>query len=452
MKQQGQILLIAVVFMAVVTSLIVSLVGYAGVQIKSHRQAVAREQGINIAEAGAELAIWKLNNQGGYAGESNTAYGAGTFTVTLTTLSSSSKLVKVDAYVPNSTSPKAHRTVQVTASTSGVSNIVFQYGVQVGASGIDMNNNATVTGDIYSNGSVTGSKFNTITGHVDAVGTVSTVTVTGYTNANAVTTATISGNTNVHTSLSGSTVNANVSAATISNCTITGTAAYNTRTSCSVSGATTTPNPSVPAAPSTISMPIPAAQITTWENEAAAGTLLNGNQTVSGNSSLGPGAVKVVGNLVVSGTLTLNGTTWVTGNVTVNNGATIQLASSYGSLTGVLIAGTNGNTTNGAVTIANNGHLQGSGSTGSYILVISELNSTTTTAIDISNNALSTILYAATGQISISNNAHVRNVSALKIHLGNNVALQSDSNITASYFSSSAGPWIFSRQTYQLLQ
>src|SRR5438105_3687533 len=114
-KQQGQILLLAMVFMAIVSTVVVSLVGYAGIQIKSHRQALNREQGVDIAEAGAELAIWKLNNQAGYTGESDTSYGNGTYTVTITNLSSSTKLIKVDSYVPNASNPTAHRIVQLTA-------------------------------------------------------------------------------------------------------------------------------------------------------------------------------------------------------------------------------------------------------------------------------------------------------------------------------------------------
>ena len=83
------------VFMLVLMTIIVALVGYAQVQIKSHRQAVQREAGLSIAEAGAELAIWKLNNQGGYNGESNTAYGNGVYSVTITNIGLTTKLLTI---------------------------------------------------------------------------------------------------------------------------------------------------------------------------------------------------------------------------------------------------------------------------------------------------------------------------------------------------------------------
>src|SRR5262245_16319955 len=99
-KEQGQILLVAIIFMSIVLTAVASAMGDLGVQIKSHRQAVARVQGLSIAEAGAELALWKLNNQIGYNGESNTSYGAGVYTVTITGISGGNKTVKVDSYVP----------------------------------------------------------------------------------------------------------------------------------------------------------------------------------------------------------------------------------------------------------------------------------------------------------------------------------------------------------------
>src|SRR4051812_6551404 len=124
MKQRGQIIIIALVFVGVVTALVASLVGYTLIQLKAHRQALGRVQGLSIAEAGAEAALWKLNNQAGYVGEANTAYGAGTYTVTITNISGSSKLIKVDSYIPNSSTPKSHRVVQVTV-TVGTTNIGF---------------------------------------------------------------------------------------------------------------------------------------------------------------------------------------------------------------------------------------------------------------------------------------------------------------------------------------
>src|SRR6188474_401710 len=100
-SEHGATVIVALVFAVAILVVISSLVGYATLQARSHRQAVAREQGLSIAEAGIEAAIWKLNHQPGYTGETNTVYGAGTFTVSVTNLSGSSKLIRSEAYIPN---------------------------------------------------------------------------------------------------------------------------------------------------------------------------------------------------------------------------------------------------------------------------------------------------------------------------------------------------------------
>src|SRR4051812_10894374 len=114
-KQHGQVIILVLVFLMVVTTLVGALVSYALIQLKAHRVAVARVQGISIAEAGVEVGLWKLNNQLGYTGETDTAYANGTYSVSITDISAgSSKLVTVDSYIPNSSYHIAHRTVQVT--------------------------------------------------------------------------------------------------------------------------------------------------------------------------------------------------------------------------------------------------------------------------------------------------------------------------------------------------
>jgi cytoskeletal protein CcmA (bactofilin family) len=449
-SQSGQILLLALVFMVIVTSLVVSLVGYAASQIKAHRQAVAREQGINIAEAGAELAIWKLNNQAGYSGETNTSYGNGVYSVTITNLSGTSKLVKVDSYVPNATNPKAHRTVQITTAT-GTENLGFNYGVQIGAGGLTMDNNSQVNGNIYSNGDIIGANTATVTGDVIVATThqVDNLNIGGNALARKVTNSTISGNVSAYT-LSGSTVTGNVSADSISDCTVNGNAVYNSRDDCTVVGTSTTPNDSVPQNQPEEDLPIDQSQIDNWQQEATDGGTV-GSQTINGTVSLGP--VKINGDLQINGTLNVTGTIWVTGSVTTSNGSTLKLDSSYGSLSGILVAGVAGSSTAGTVTLSNNSEIRGSGTTGSYLMVLSQKSSITSVAIDIANNASGAIYYAGTGLVNLSNNAHGKEITAYKVHLNNGAIVTYESGLGSSQFSSGpAGGWQYLEQTYQLLQ
>src|SRR3989338_4171525 len=154
-RQKGQIIIIALIFMAVVLVLVSSLVGYACIQTSSHRQAVAKTQALSVAEAGIEAVVWKLNNQQGYNGEAGTIYGGGVYNVVITNLTGSLKLARVEAFVPDAVNPRAKRVLQATI-TIGSSNISFNYGVQVGSGGLKMDNNSTVNGNVYASGTIIG--------------------------------------------------------------------------------------------------------------------------------------------------------------------------------------------------------------------------------------------------------------------------------------------------------
>ncbi|HYE22059.1 MAG TPA: hypothetical protein VD998_00535, partial [Verrucomicrobiae bacterium] len=147
-SESGQMIIFVIIFSAVLLVLISSLVDYAAIQSRSHRSAVAREQALSIAEAGIEKAIWKLNNQIGYGGETGATFANGTYDITVTNLSGSSRLIRAEAYVPNSTNPRAKRVVQVTA-TIGTTNVGFNYGVQVGNGGLELTNSARIVGNVY---------------------------------------------------------------------------------------------------------------------------------------------------------------------------------------------------------------------------------------------------------------------------------------------------------------
>jgi len=161
--QSGQVLIIAVVLLSILLLMLGALLSYTGTQIISHRGAVTKVQALNIAEAGIETAIWKLNNQSGYTGESNTSYGGGTYTISVTSIDANDKSIAVTAYIPNSTHPTATRIVKATASI-GSTNISFRYGLQTGTGGFTMTGGATLNGNIYSNGDISATTGVHITG------------------------------------------------------------------------------------------------------------------------------------------------------------------------------------------------------------------------------------------------------------------------------------------------
>ncbi|MBI4363610.1 MAG: hypothetical protein HY545_02055 [Candidatus Doudnabacteria bacterium] len=449
-KQEGQIIIISLIFMTIVTLVVGSLVSYATVQIKSHKQAVGRVEALSIAEAGIEAAVWKLNNQQGYNGESGTVYGAGTYNITVTDLSGSSKLIKAEAFTPS-----GKRTVQATATT-GTTNISFNYGVQVGAGGLEMDNNSTVIGNVYSNGPIKGSSNGVKIGgtavSAGAAGKIEDVQdIDGDATAHFLEDISVDGSTNSY-SLLRATVGGNAVSDSISNCTIGGNATYDTKTNCTIGGTQTTPNPANFQDPANEPLPISDDQINAWEAEAEAGGVIT-SQTYSGiSNSLGP--KKINGNLKLdnNAVLTVTGTIWVTGEIKLSNGSIIQLDSSYGSLSGVVIAGTDGDSSAGYIELDNNSLVKGSGTAGSYIMLFSQRNNTGSTAIKTSNNADSAILYAGTGVVELDNNAQLKEVTSYKLKLKNGADVIYESGLANANFSSGpAGGWELLDQSWQLL-
>lgn len=455
-NQQGQIIIIALVLTAVVIAIVGTLLGYAGVQVRSHKQAVARAQALNIAEAGIEAAVWKLNNQQGYNGESGTVYGAGVYNITITNLSGSSKLLKAEAAVPSTTSPLARRTVQITITTDAVG-IGFNYGVQVGEGGLQMDNNSKVIGNVYSNGNIIGATNTRIqTGGATVAGVtgkIDNMQIDANANAHFIEDTTVGGSTTSASFLRG-TVGGNAISDSISNCTIGGNATYDTKTSCTIGGSQTTPNPNPYDDPDIVNLPISDAQVDQWEQDAEAGGVIT-SYTLSNGASASLGPKKINGNLTLdnNATLTVTGTLWVTGQIDVSNGATIKLDSSYGSLGGVVLAGIDGDDSAGYIELDNGSNVLGSGTSGSYLLLLSQRNNQSSNAIKVSNNGTGAIIYAGEGVVELDNNAQMKEITAYKLRLKNNAIVTYESGLANAQFTSGpAAGWAVLDQTWQLLQ
>jgi len=186
--------------------------------------------------------------------------------------------------------------------------------------------------------------------------------------------------------------------------------------------------------PTQVAMPISDQNILDWKDEAEAGGTHSGDYTLDSTSgSLGP--KKITGNLSVNNnaSLTVNGTLWVQGNINISNNAAVRLSSSYGTSEGVIVA-------DGTVVIGNNAVFSGSGSAGSYLMVLST--STSTSAITLSNNGGAVILYAANGTVNLSNNAGAKALNGKNINLNNNVVIVYDSGLAnANFVNGPSGGW-----------
>ena len=197
--------------------------------------------------------------------------------------------------------------------------------------------------------------------------------------------------------------------------------------------------------PSPQPMPISDGNIAQWKEEAEEGTIFNGNKTITSTfESLGP--IKIAGDLTVSNnaTITINGTVWVTGNVSISNNVIVNLPPAYGSGSAAIV-------TDGRVSISNNVTFNGSGTPGSYIMLLTTSNCPSDSscggspAINVGNNAGTVILVAQVGTIQFSNNAGAKEAVAHTLSLSNNAVITYETGLADINFTSGpSGGWTIS--------
>ncbi len=294
----------------------------------------------------------------------------------------------------------------------------FNYGLQSGTGGIEMLNSASVVGNVYSNGPVTGANSNIARGDVVSAGSSGLI--------------------------SGITATGSAYARTIQNSAIGKNAYYQTKISTTVGGVSY-PGSSNQA---TATLPISDQMIEAWKDEAAEGGTISGPcpYIINTNTTIGP--KKILCDVEVSGTnktVNLGGPLWVTGNIIFKNSQTIKVATALGNKTIPIIADNPSNRLSSSKISAENSiAFQGSGTAGSYVLVISQNNSAETggsqVAIDLKNsNSGALLAFAGHGMVVLQNNISLKEVAAYKIQLKNSAAVRYESGLANLLFTSGPG-------------
>jgi hypothetical protein len=185
--------------------------------------------------------------------------------------------------------------------------------------------------------------------------------------------------------------------------------------------------------------PISQANIDQWKEEAEAGGVVSGDYVVDGTTAvLGP--AKITGNLTVTNgaTLTMTGTIWVEGTISVNVNGLVRVDPAYGANSGVLLA-------DGIITVNNNGNFQGSGTTGSYLLLLTTSDCPISSscaganAITLANNVGTVVLSAQYGTLYFSNNAGAKQATAHTIELAQNAEITYETGLIDLNFVSGPG-------------
>ncbi len=390
--ERGQVVLAVVtLFLMVSLTMVLGVSGPVFRGQKSVSDLLESRQTYFLAEAGVEDVAYRLAHGVPYS-TSGQILSIDGHTVTIDTTTVSGKKIITATSDWNGNQRK------VEAKLVAGDGVAFYYGVQIGQGGFTIGNNSGINGSVYSNGNITGGNGSYITGTAVAVGTINNVDVGSATTSdawgNSVSNIVVSGNLYCQ---SGSGNNK----------------------SCNTSK----------GIPSSVGYPLTTAEITGWQNDASAGGTFVGDKIINGaTNTLGP--LKIQGNLTVNSfaTLTITGTIYVTGQIIFGNDATMQLTSGYGTSGGIVMS-------DGKIQMGNNVTLRGSGTTGSYLILLSQ--SSASDAIQIGNgNTTEVILYAQNGSIIMGNNANVRSLTAKTIVLGNNTVLTYTQGLLDAVFNS----------------
>lgn len=429
---RGSALLIFLIFFTVASTVLAIGIG-RGVysDLIAFRTLYTSKQSLYAAEAGIEDAIYRYRDGRNYSSTENFSFSGIDVAVSRT------GTPELYTFVSEGNEGGALRrsTIEL-AIGSGVS---FGFGLQSGNGGLSLANTSSVHGNVFSNGTVTGSG-NMVYGDVisaGATGLVDSIHATGTAWAHTITGATI-----------------DVSAYYWS---IAGTV---------VAGAVCAGNPNCHPGSTdqaTRTMPIAQTVIDEWKTTAAnggeiplascSGGVPTGTYTIGADQTIGP--IKIPCNFEVTGNstvLTVAGPVWVVGNISTQNGPTIQADPGVANRGVAVIADNESDrTTSSKISIqGSTGFLGAAGD--SYVLMLSmndsAANGGTEVAIDVDNNTPGSerevIYYTPNGKLVGRNSLLLRGATAHQISLMNSASVYYETGMADPLFTGSGGGYTIS--------
>ncbi|MCH7882912.1 hypothetical protein IIA95_00660 [Patescibacteria group bacterium] len=270
--------------------------------------------------------------------------------------------------------------------------------------------------------------------------------------------------------MDGVVIHGDARANTITNSEICGDAYYQTIDASSLSfvNSPSSPTCSSPLTPGTAfpdqsdssiqNMPISEGNIQDWKNDAELGGIINGNCgddgvpecVIDDDGTLSLGPKRINGNLVLTKkqTLIVTGVLYFTGYIDMDSagGVTVKCDASFEDKSCIIL-------TDSWVHLQNNTMFHGSGEEGSYLMMLSTLDTCLggtqrsecthhNSAIDLHNNATGAIFYAGDSLIYIHNGVNVTEVTAYALRLDNTATVTYEEGLINSRFSSGpSGGW-----------
>jgi Tfp pilus assembly protein PilX len=390
-------ILILIILLAIGLSLTFLTLG----EEKMVRNLIQSRQAYYTAEAGIEDALLKLRKNLNWSSPYTLKVNESSATIEISDLVGGSRTI-----TSQGNTKERLRKIQIVYQIE-TDEIAFYYGAQIGDGGMEMGNNSRVLGNVFSNGSVIAPQRGYIENSIQVAG-------------NSEIEGLIIGENAWTYSCEDSTIAQSltyVSGGTVENC-----------------SAATLQEESEPQEPK--DLPIPQTLIDEWKSEAENGGVISGDYVLDNGETEYLGPQKISGNLTLdnNSTLIMTGTLWVVGDVSIRNGATLRLDAFYESLSGVVVV-------DGQIQIRPGVTLEGSGQSGSYLLLLSTNSSLDplSPAIDVHNNTSGSIFYTNQGLIVIRNNVEVREVTGYQIYLEENALVQYEVGLENTLFSSGPG-------------
>ena len=398
---RGQAMMVAVVFF-----LAGSLVVLGGVaspvlkDIKTSRNLEKSKQSNYLSESGVEDVVYRIKNSMNYSDtESLTVNGISATTTNVVVASSREVTALGDK-------DNIIRTIKAIISEGSVSES-FDYVLQSGVGGMEVNDAATITGDIFSDSPIVGENTNTITGNAVSTGSgglINNMTVTGNAYAN-----------------------------TINNSSIGGDAYYQSISGTTVGGISYPGSPDIGAG----TMPITDSDIDTLKAGAEAGGVISSPcpYVITSNTTIGPVKINCDLTILDVPTVTLEGDIWVVGDIVIEDSSTVKVASSLGEQSVTIIADNPADREDSStVSIKNDATFEGSGTDGSYVVVISQNNDAESggddEAIEVKNSASGDLfVYASHGIVLVKNSATVKGLVGYEVEVKNSAQVDGNTNI-----------------------
>jgi len=162
--RDGFAALTAAIFVFAVSAVIIAGFTFVALrEVRITRNLSSSVRGYYAAESGVEDAIYRFVSGKQIVSGETISTGTATGTIVITA-AGSQKTITVEGVLGN-----VYRTVEavIAENTVGAS---FFYGVQVSDGGLQMSNNSTVNGNVYSNGDINGGAGSTITGSATVAG------------------------------------------------------------------------------------------------------------------------------------------------------------------------------------------------------------------------------------------------------------------------------------------